>query len=95
MSQTQPRQTSEELKKVVRSTVIHKGKAGKMIESGNRIRDDANFERDRRGFFKSLERIVYEGKTPPMERYVDFGLGYGKEMKNHQKCHGGRRYKWR
>ena len=52
-----------------------KVKLEKMIERGNRIRDNANFERDQKGFFKSLERIDYEGKPPPMERFEDFWAG--------------------
>ena len=52
-----------------------KVKLEKMIERGNTIRDNANFERDQKDFFKSLERIGYEGKPSPMERFVDFSTG--------------------
>ena len=76
MSQTQLRLTSEGLKrKWLDQLRCKKVKLEKVIERGNRIRDNANFERDQKGFFKSLERVVYEGKSPPMERFVDFWAG--------------------
>ena len=65
-----------------------KVKLEKMIERANRIRDNANFERDQRGFFKSLERIVYEGSHLQWNNLLVFGLEYGKKTKKHQKCHG-------
>ena len=58
-----------------------KVKLEKVIERGNRIRDNANFERDQKGFFKSLERVVYEGKSSPMERFVDFWAGIWEKYK--------------
>ena len=52
--------------------MMQKGELENMIERGNRIRDHANFERDQKGFFKSLERIIYEAKPPPVEQFCGF-----------------------
>ena len=53
-----------------------KVKLEKMIERGKRIKDNANFEKDQKAFFKTLEeKTVYEGEPPPMEKFVEFWAG--------------------
>ena len=53
-----------------------KVKLEKTIERGNRIKDNANFEKDQKAFFKTLEeKTVYEGEPPPMEKFVEFWAG--------------------
>ena len=53
-----------------------KMKLEKMIERGNRIKDNANFEKDQKAFFKTLEaKTVYEGEPPRMEKFVEFWAG--------------------
>ena len=69
-----------------------KMKLEKMIERGNGMKDNANFEKDKKGFFKTLqEEIVFEGEPPPMEQFVDFWAGIWEKDKEHQKCHGCRK----
>ena len=47
-----------------------------MIKRGKRIKDDANFEKDQKVSFKTLdEKTVYEGEPPPMEKFVEFWAG--------------------
>ena len=61
---------------MVRSITIQKMKLEKMIERGNRIKDNANFEKDQKAFFKTLEgKTVYEGGPPRMEKFVEFWAG--------------------
>ena len=53
-----------------------KMKLEKMIERGNRIKNNANFEKDQKAFFKTLEaKTVYEGEPPRMEKFVEFWAG--------------------
>ena len=69
-----------------------KMKLEKMIERGNRIKDNANFEKDQKAFFKTLEaKTVYEGEPPWMEKFVEFSAGIWEKDENHQKCHGWRK----
>ena len=47
-----------------------------MIETGNRIKDNANFEKDQKAFFKTLEaKTVYEREPSRMEKLVEFWAG--------------------
>ena len=67
-------------------------KLEKMIETGNIIKDNANFEKDQKAFFKTLEaKTVYEGEPPWMEKFVEFWAGIWEKMKKHQKFHGWRK----
>ena len=51
-------------------------KLEKLIERGNRIKDNANFEKNQKAFFKTLEaKTVYEGELPRMEKFVEFWAG--------------------
>ena len=51
-------------------------KLEKMIERGNRTKDNDNFEKDQKAFFKTLEaKTVYEGEPPRMEKVVEFWAG--------------------
>ena len=53
-----------------------KMKLEKIIEKGNRIKDNANFEKDQQAFFKTLEaKIVYEGEPPQMGKFVECWAG--------------------
>ena len=64
----------------------------KMIERGNIIKDNANFEKDQKAFFKTLEaKMVYEGEPPLMEKFVEFWVGIWEKEEKHQKCHGSRK----
>ena len=47
-----------------------------MIEKGNRIKTNTNFEKDKKSFFKTLEEeTAYEGERTPMEQFVEFWAG--------------------
>ena len=58
---------------MVGSITVQKVKLEKTIARGNRIKDNANFEKDQKAFCKTLqEKTVYEREPPTMEKFVEF-----------------------
>ena len=59
-------------------------KLQKLIERSGQIMDNANFKRDQKNVFKTVER-----ETEQVEQIPEiFGETYGKNMIEHLKCHG-------
>ena len=64
-------------------------KLEKMVERRDRKKDNDDFEKDQKPFFKTLEaKTVYEGEPPRIEKFVNFWAGISEKEEKHQKCHG-------
>ena len=64
----------------------------KCEEKWRRKQENIVFQRNEKGFFRTLEgEEVHEGELPEMEKFVEFGEVFGKEKKERQTCHGWKR----
>ena len=69
-----------------------KMKLEKMIERGNRIKDNANFEKTKKTFLRLWkQRLSMKENHHGWKSLLSSGLRYEKKMKKHQKCHGWRK----
>ena len=69
-------------------------KLAKCEEKRRRKQDNIEFQRDHKGFIKTLEGDkTHEGEMPGIESLLSFGQLYGRKKKEHQTCLGWNTYK--
>ena len=67
-------------------------KLDKYVEKGNRKKDNIMFQKDKKNFFRTLEKVEkHKGEMPEMKKFVEFWVVFGSRINQRQICHGWRK----